>query len=77
MKVGYIKLNVVWPFPEETIMELAKDAKKIIVPELNLGQVYLEVDRVMGKTATVEILPVIGGKLHTPSEILSKIMEDE
>ena len=76
MKVGYIKLGVVWPFPIDTLLDLTKDAKRIIVPELNLGQVYLEVDRVLGKHAKVELLSKIGGALHTPQEILDKIMEE-
>lgn len=76
LKIGYIKLGVVWPFPEEQLLELTKNAKKIIVPELNLGQVYLEVDRVLGKNAKVELLSKIGGTLHTPQEILDKIMEE-
>lgn len=76
LKVGYIKLGIVWPFPEETLLELTKDAKRIIVPELNLGQVYLEVDRVLGKHAKVELVSKIGGVLHTPKEILDKIMEE-
>jgi len=76
LKVGYIKLGVVWPFPIDTLLDLTKDAKRIIVPELNLGQVYLEVDRVLGKHAKVELLSKIGGALHTPKEILDKIMEE-
>lgn len=77
LKVGYIKLAIVWPFPEETLLELTKNAKRIIVPELNLGQVYLEVDRVLGKNAKVELLPKIGGALISPDEILAKIREEE
>ena len=76
IKVGYIKLGIVWPFPEEKLLELTKNAKRIIVPELNLGQIYLEVDRVLGKHAKVELLSKIGGALHTPTEILEKIMEE-
>ena len=76
LKVGYIKLGVVWPFPEEQLLKLTQNAKRIIVPELNLGQVYLEVDRVLGKHANVELLSKIGGALHTPKEILDKIMEE-
>jgi 2-oxoglutarate ferredoxin oxidoreductase subunit alpha len=76
LKVGYIKLGVVWPFPVDKLQELTKDAKRIIVPELNLGQVYLEVDRVLGKNAKVELLSKIGGALHTPQEILDKIVEE-
>lgn len=73
-KVGYIKLGTVWPFPAEELTQLTQNAKRIIVPELNLGQVYLEVDRVLGKHAEVELLSKIGGALHTPDEILDKIM---
>ena len=76
VKVGYIKLGTVWPFPEETLLELTKNVERIIVPELNLGQIYLEVDRVLGKHAKVELIPKIGGNLHTPTEILNKIMEE-
>ncbi len=76
LKVGYIKLGVVWPFPEEQLLKLTQNAKRIIVPELNLGQVYLEVDRVLRKHANVELLSKIGGALHTPKEILDKIMEE-
>ncbi len=76
LKVGYIKLGVVWPFPEEDLLKLTENASRIIVPELNLGQVVLEVDRVLGKTSKVELLSKIGGALHTPKEILDKIMEE-
>lgn len=76
LKVGYIKLGLVWPFPAEKLLELTKTAKRIIIPELNLGQIYYEVDRVLGKHAKVELLSKIGGALHTPSEILDKILEE-
>ena len=76
LKVGYIKLGVVWPFADELLLEYTKNAKRIIVPELNLGQVYLEVDRVLGKHAEVELVSKIGGALITPDEILDKIMEE-
>ncbi len=76
LKVGYIKLGVVWPFPIKKLQDITQNAKRIIVPELNLGQVYLEVDRVLGKHAKVELLPKIGGALHTPTEILDKIREE-
>ncbi len=76
LKVGYIKLGVVWPFPEEDLLELTKNVDRIIVPELNLGQVVHEVERVLGKDRKVELISKIGGSLHTPQEILDKIMEE-
>lgn len=76
LKVGYIKLGVVWPFPEEKLLKYTENVKRIIVPELNLGQVFLEVDRVLGKNAKVELISKIGGALITPDEILDKIKEE-
>ncbi|MDO5851302.1 MAG: 2-oxoacid:acceptor oxidoreductase subunit alpha [Methanobacteriaceae archaeon] len=76
IKVGYIKLETVWPFPEKQLQKIAKNAKRILVPEMNLGQIYYEIDRVLGKTAKVELMSKIGGQVHTPNEILNKIMED-
>ena len=45
VKVGHLKLNIVWPFPEKRITELAKKVKAFVVPEINLGQIVNEVER--------------------------------
>lgn len=42
-KVGMLRLKTLWPFPEEAVAQLGKQAKKILVPEMNLGQVAGEV----------------------------------
>ena len=39
IKAGYIKIDTVWPFPEEKILEASKNAQKVIVVELNLGKI--------------------------------------
>ncbi len=67
---GYIKLNVVWPFPDEIIYEVAKKTEKIIVPEMNLGQIVREVERASKGLCKVKLVPKIGGELHTPEEII-------
>ena len=74
-KVGYIKIDTPWPFPEEQIKQLAKNAKEIIVVEMNLGQMYYEIDRVMKCQANTHLIGIIGGLLPTPGEILDKINE--
>ena len=43
------------------------------VVEMNLGQMYYEVDRVLGSDANVHLMGVIGGLLPTPDEILDEI----
>ena len=72
IKAGYIKLETVWPFPEKLIKEAARNAEKVVVVEMNLGQIYYEVERVL-PDKEVELLPKIGGEIHLPTEILDKI----
>jgi 2-oxoglutarate/2-oxoacid ferredoxin oxidoreductase subunit alpha len=75
VKVGSFRLITAWPFPEKQIRELAGKVKGIVVPELNLGQMSLEVERVVnGKTKVVPV-PHVGGTVHNPDVILNKILE--
>jgi 2-oxoglutarate ferredoxin oxidoreductase subunit alpha len=75
VKTGYVRLKTVWPFPEKAIKRLARTAQKIIVPEMNLGQVYREVQRVACPVRTIPLNKIGGGELITPEEILAEIME--
>jgi 2-oxoglutarate ferredoxin oxidoreductase subunit alpha len=72
LKAGFIKLETVWPFPEDMLRKAAKNAKRVIVVEMNLGQIFHEVQRVL-RGKEVELLPKIGGEMHKPNEILEKI----
>ena len=76
-KVGYIKVDTPWPFPNEQVLELTEGAKNVIVVEMNLGQMYYEVDRLLKQQNNVHLLGKIGGMLPTPDEIISKIKEVE
>ncbi|MBD3370159.1 2-oxoacid:acceptor oxidoreductase subunit alpha [Candidatus Fermentibacteria bacterium] len=74
VKVGFMRLIVVWPFPEKRIRELAGNVKGFVVPEINYGQVVLEVERcAAGKSTTVGV-PHGGGGVHDPEVILEAIM---
>ena len=78
INTGLVRLRSVWPFPSEIIRQLAENAEKIIVPELNLGQILYEVERAAGGMATVYALNKIGGgELITPEELFTKIMKAE
>jgi 2-oxoglutarate ferredoxin oxidoreductase subunit alpha len=63
--VGYIRLKTVFPFPDKLIAGLK--ASKIIVPEMNLGQISGEVM----KYAKCEVVGCgkIGGELHRPEDL--------
>ena len=76
IKVGYVRLKTLWPFPEKAVRQLAETAEKVIVPEMNLRQIFYEVQRVANGTAEVTPLNKIGGgELITPEELFEKIQE--
>ncbi len=74
IKAGLVQLLTVWPFAEERIRELAKKTKAFVVPELNMGQIVLEVERCAGGVKTISV-PHAGGTVHQPQVILDAIRE--
>ena len=44
-KVGLLRLKTIWPFSEKTVIESAQNCKKVVVPELNQGQICREIER--------------------------------
>ena len=75
IKVGYIKMITVWPFPEKRVRELAKKVKAFVMPEINLGQVVLEVERCAAGKAKTYHVPHAGGWVHDPEDIYKVIEE--
>jgi len=73
IKVGFVRLRTVWPFPEEYIDNLAKRVKAFIVPEINLGQIVREVERCAHGQAKVISITHAGGGLHLPEKVLEAI----
>jgi len=74
IKVGFLRLIVAWPFPETRVRELACNVKGFVVPEVNLGQMVLEVERcACGKAETV-CVPHAGGGVHDPQDICDAIV---
>jgi 2-oxoglutarate ferredoxin oxidoreductase subunit alpha len=74
-KIGKIRLITIWPFPEKRIKELASKVKAFVVPEMNYGQIVLEVERcAAGKCKTISV-PHGGGTVHQPETIFKAIEE--
>jgi 2-oxoglutarate ferredoxin oxidoreductase subunit alpha len=79
IKVGHLRLVVVWPFPEIAFRELAGTVKGFVVPELNLGQIKLEVERCVAGKAAVSLVGHAGGSVHDPHDIylaIKKMVKD-
>jgi 2-oxoglutarate ferredoxin oxidoreductase subunit alpha len=75
IKVGQFRLVTVWPFPEKRIRELASKVKAFVVPELNYGQIYYEVERCACGNAKTALVPHAGGSVHNPEDIYNTIRE--
>jgi 2-oxoglutarate ferredoxin oxidoreductase subunit alpha len=73
LKCGLLRPKTIWPFPTTRVRRLLKrgTVQRIIVPEVNLGQLRREIERLTQ-------LPVIGlnhagGAMPTPNAILDVI----
>lgn len=75
LKVGMFRPIVVWPFPANRLCHLMEKAQAVVVPELNLGQVVLEVERLAKGSTKVVSIPHAGGALHDPEDILRQVEE--
>lgn len=71
LKVGFLRFISIWPFPKHMVRSLDSSVKKILVPEMNLGQLSREIERF----ASCEVVSVskVGGISHSMPEILEPI----
>jgi 2-oxoglutarate ferredoxin oxidoreductase subunit alpha len=72
--VGSIRLIVIWPFPERRIRELAGSIGAFVVPEINYGQIALEVERCAAGRCPVVPVTHGGGAVHDPARIAEAIV---
>ncbi|MBU4602217.1 2-oxoacid:acceptor oxidoreductase subunit alpha, partial [bacterium] len=72
LKVGLLQLQTLWPFPDHLLKKYSEKAKKIIVPELSLGQLKSEIERSV-KDIPVAGVNKVGGVSITPQEIIEEI----
>jgi 2-oxoglutarate ferredoxin oxidoreductase subunit alpha len=76
---GMLRLKSVWPFPDALVKKATAGATRVIVPEMNLGQLVLEVERAIGciapggRAVPVSRLGKVNGELFRPEEIFAEI----
>ena len=75
LKVGLLKLKLLWPFMRHTIAEVLENSPTVLVPEMNMGQLSREVKRLAQAKCEVITLNKVDGTLITPLEILEKLEE--
>lgn len=75
VKAGLFIPKVLWPFPETEFAELLPACvKNVIVPEMNLGQYVLEVQRVVGGKAKTSLISKVSGELFKVDELYDEVM---
>jgi 2-oxoglutarate ferredoxin oxidoreductase subunit alpha len=74
LAAGLLRPVVVWPFPENSVRELAGRARGFLVVEMNYGQMVREVERVVAGRVPVALLGHGGGSVHTPEQVLEAIV---
>lgn len=72
LKVAMVRLITAWPFPKDFIRKLDTKKRVFLVAEINAGQMRIEVERYI-KKGTVQGLNLMGGRIHTPGEILEAV----
>lgn len=65
---GMLRLQTLFPFPQERLRRLCKSIERIVVAELNIGQLAFLVEHAVGRP--VERVLGAGGEMLHPDEIL-------
>jgi 2-oxoglutarate ferredoxin oxidoreductase subunit alpha len=71
-KVDLLTLLTIWPFPEAQVEALGERVERIIVPEMNLGQLAYEVERMAGRKKVRRVTRA-NGEMVTPQMILDAL----
>ncbi len=71
-EIGLIRPKILFPIDPIKIQNATRNAKKIIVTELNLGQYVYEMQRIL-PDKKVHLMEKIGGELIPPKEMLRRI----
>ena len=71
--LDFLRLITIWPFARDQVTAFGKNLDKILVPEMNLGQISREIERFVN--CEVVCVPKIGGIPHTVDEVYQAIME--
>jgi len=77
VRAGHLRLKTIWPFPEKLLDSVLAQGsvRHIVVPEINMGQLVLEVQRVAAGRASIHHVSHAGGAVHPPSVIRDVILE--
>ena len=75
IRAGVLQLQTIWPFPDKEIAALGRNARMVVVPEMNYsGQVAGEVQKALGAGADIRRVNKYNGTIITPQDILDAMI---
>ncbi len=75
LKVGLLRPQTLWPFPEERIHELAGQVRGMLVTEMSAGQMLEDVERSAAGKCPVKFYGRMGGVVPMVDEILAEVQK--
>ncbi len=75
LKVGLLRPQTLWPFPEDRLSELADQIRGCLVVEMNAGQMIDDVRLAVSGQVPVSFYGRMGGMIPMPDDILTAIEE--
>ncbi len=76
IKAGLFIPKTIWPYPEKAFLSLLNSGTKhVIVPEMNMGQLSIEVERLVAKACPVTQIPKVSGELFKADELYTKVKD--
>lgn len=73
IKVGMVRLVTLWPLPERILLDVAQRTPRLVVAEMNLGELAGEIRRITRNDVLVAQANRHDGQLLTPGQVMSAI----
>ncbi len=73
-KMGVFRPISLWPFPEKQLIAATKNVKRILVVEMNCGQMLEDVQRIVRSDIPIRFKGYPGGRVPTETEIFDAAM---
>ena len=76
VKAGLLQLMTLFPFPQHPVEDVLKQCRRVLVPEMNMGQIERYVKRVNRWETVVEKYSRVDGRFITPDEISHQLLRN-
>uniref|UniRef100_A0A7J3ZLV1 2-oxoacid oxidoreductase (ferredoxin) n=1 Tax=Fervidicoccus fontis TaxID=683846 RepID=A0A7J3ZLV1_9CREN len=75
IRAGLLKLDVLWPLDFALLEQVVNSVERIVVPEMNLGQLYHLIKEIASPSVEVVLVSRLGGEIPTPTDIVEAVLK--